>query len=60
MSDLDRDHADEQLGLDDFLTPPEDQGLSLDELTKAYADLLGRGEDPYTELRDDESPVDPD
>jgi len=38
----------ESLGLDDFIEP-DDQGLSLDELSQAYAALLARGADPYTE-----------
>lgn len=35
------------LDLDDFRNPPEDQGLSLNELSRAYAELLDRGDDPY-------------
>lgn len=34
------------LGLDDFVAP-DDQGLSLDELSQAYATLLTKGADPY-------------
>lgn len=34
------------LGLDDF-AEPDDQGLSLDELSQAYAALLSKGADPY-------------
>ncbi len=34
------------LGLDDF-AEPDDQGLSLDELSQAYAALLNQGADPY-------------
>ena len=34
------------LGLNDF-TQPDDQGLSLNELSQAYAALLARGSDPY-------------
>ena len=38
------------LGLDDFRQPPpDDPGLSLDELSQAYAGLLDQGEDPYAE-----------
>ena len=33
----------------------DDDGLSLDELSQAYADLLGGGHDPYDEVEDDES-----
>ncbi len=35
------------LGLDDF-AEPDDQGLSLDELSQAYAALLRKGADPYS------------
>jgi segregation and condensation protein B len=34
-------------GTDDRDLPPGDEGISLDELTRAYAQLLGKGEDPY-------------
>lgn len=40
--------AIESLGLDDF-TEPDDQGLSLNELSQAYAALLAQGTDPYAE-----------
>jgi len=36
----------EGLNLDDFVEP-DDQGLSLDELSRAYAVLLRKGADPY-------------
>jgi segregation and condensation protein B len=36
------------LGLDDFVEP-DDQGLSLNELSQAYAALLAKGADPYAE-----------
>jgi segregation and condensation protein B len=36
------------LGLDDF-AEPDDQGLSLDELGQAYAALLNKGSDPYSQ-----------
>jgi segregation and condensation protein B len=36
----------ESLGLDGF-AEPDDQGLSLDELSQAYAAILARGADPY-------------
>ena len=52
MSDLEVDDSGQHFELDDFQHPTEDQGLSLDELTKAYADLLARGEDPYDKLLD--------
>src|SRR5882724_9556901 len=34
------------LGLDGFIEP-DDQGLSLDELSQAYAAVLAKGADPY-------------
>ena len=37
------------LGLDGFVAP-DDEGLSLDELSQAYAALLARGSDPYAEI----------
>jgi len=48
---------DETLDREGFLAPPADDGLSLDELTRAYADLLGRGDDPYQPAPSDESPT---
>ncbi|HMC10190.1 MAG TPA: SMC-Scp complex subunit ScpB [Pirellulaceae bacterium] len=36
------------LGLDDFVEP-DDQGLSLNELSQAYAALLSKGADPYSD-----------
>jgi len=38
---------DEQLGLEQFGSVDDDQGISLDELSQAYAELIGKGEDPY-------------
>jgi segregation and condensation protein B len=35
------------LGLDQFEAVTDDQGVSLDQLSQAYAQLLGKGEDPY-------------
>jgi len=54
LNSNDRRHRDEaydqqradSLGVDD-LTEPDDQGLSLDELSQAYAALLAKGADPY-------------
>jgi len=40
------DGASPPLGRDDFVEP-DDQGLSLDELSQAYAALLAKGADPY-------------
>ena len=39
----------ESLGLDQFAVPSDD-GLSLDELSQAYAALLAKGSDPYSNL----------
>jgi segregation and condensation protein B len=36
-----------ELGLDQFESVPDDQGISLEELSAAYAQLLGKGADPY-------------
>jgi segregation and condensation protein B len=41
----------DSLGLDGF-AEPDDQGLSLDELSQAYAALLNRGADPYPQPDD--------
>src|SRR5436190_2186980 len=38
--------AADALGLDGFIEP-DDQGLSLDELSQAYAAVLAKGADPY-------------
>jgi segregation and condensation protein B len=45
------------LGLDDF-SEPSDQGLALEELSQAYAALLAKGSDPYSEVSD-RSPTNP-
>jgi segregation and condensation protein B len=41
------------LGLDDFVEP-DDQGVSLDELSQAYAALLAKGSDPYPDRQADQ------
>lgn len=41
--------AESQLDLEHFRTQPEDHGLSLEELSTAYAELLNRGSSPYEE-----------
>jgi segregation and condensation protein B len=65
-----RTQADEpaepsELGLEDFVEP-DDQGLSLAELSQAYAVLLKRGADPYpqpdaadTSEGESQDPIDP-
>jgi segregation and condensation protein B len=50
----DPDLAVESLGLDGFVEP-DDQGLSLNELSQAYAALLAQGADPYPEQIDSAS-----
>jgi len=40
------------LGLDGFRASSDELGLSLDELSQAYAALLGSGDDPYTPAPD--------
>lgn len=52
--ELEEDAADEEFDLDAFRESPDDQGLSLEDLSQAYADLLDSGEEPYTETDDDE------
>lgn len=48
---------DEELGLEEyFAAEPDDQGLSLDALSKAYADLIDSGEDPYEAIPDSADP----
>ncbi|MGE0756922.1 MAG: SMC-Scp complex subunit ScpB [Pirellulaceae bacterium] len=41
--------AGDDLGLERFQTPADDEGLSLEELSTAYAELLNRGACPYEE-----------
>lgn len=51
-----RRNRQESLGLELFQSPPSDEhGLPLDELTQAYADLIARGDDPYTPLPDSDA-----
>lgn len=37
----------EEVELQSFESAPDDQGLSLDALSETYAELIGRGDDPY-------------
>jgi segregation and condensation protein B len=39
--------SNDDLGLDQFDAISDDQGLSLEELSRAYAELMGKGQDPY-------------
>jgi segregation and condensation protein B len=51
-----REANEGSFGLDAFQTAPaEEQGLPLDQLTEAYANLIARGSDPYVEAPDMEA-----
>ncbi len=39
---------DDSFGLTAFRNPPEDAGLSIDQLSAAFAEMLSGGDDPYT------------
>ncbi len=53
----DQEHRDKEFGLEAFGdAPSDDQGVSLEELAQAYADLLDRGDDPYAAVPDTETP----
>lgn len=41
------------LGLDGFHTKPSASGLSLDQLKGAFAEMLGRGDDPYSDAAEE-------
>ncbi len=51
MADSESNPSNEEqpLGLDAFQQPPADRGLSLNELSEAFAEMLGSGQDPYAE-----------
>lgn len=50
-----QDDNDQEIEPAAFLAaPPDDQGLSLDELSRAYADLLAGGDDPFAETSEPE------
>jgi segregation and condensation protein B len=40
--------SDDSFGLEAFRKPPEDAGLSLNQLSAAFAEMLASGDDPYT------------
>lgn len=42
------DEQENSLGLDSFQTPWTDEGLSLDSISQAFAEMLATGDDPYT------------
>jgi segregation and condensation protein B len=60
VSSSDRDPREENaaadLGLDQFEAISDEPGISLDELSEAYAQLMGKGSDPY-ELHDEQPPA---
>lgn len=51
MSRSDDKNQIDDLGLEAFQGQPDDQGLSLNALSEAYAELLDRGDDPYEERK---------
>src|SRR5260221_9827173 len=52
------DGDEKTLGLDSLRRPPEAEGLSLDKLNRAFAGMLGAGDDPYTvPLEPDDDPI---
>ncbi|MDA1048916.1 MAG: SMC-Scp complex subunit ScpB [Planctomycetota bacterium] len=60
-SEMDREHsekesADDELPLEGLSKVPDDQGLSLEDLSEAYAQLIDGGADPYQveEIEEDE------
>lgn len=53
-----KDDDDQEFGPEAFrAASPDDQGLSLDELSQAYADLLDGGDDPFAEASEPEEPT---
>lgn len=42
------------LGIDSFQRPPEEEGLSLDSISQAFAAMLATGDDPYSSPSEDE------
>ncbi len=47
MDEAQKGPTGESLGLASFQKPPEGEGLSLDKLNRAFAAMLGTGDDPY-------------
>jgi segregation and condensation protein B len=59
---MDREHSEndtaaDDLGLEGLSNPPDDHGLSLEDLSAAYAQLIDGGADPYQpdEIEEDEA-----
>jgi len=48
MNQRDKPTPPKELGLDSFQAVPDESGYSLEELSRAYAALMGEGSDPYT------------
>ena len=48
MDEAQKEPTGERLGLGSFQKPPQAEGLSLDQLNRAFAAMLGGGDDPYT------------
>ena len=46
-ADSNQEEAADALGLGGFLHADLDEGVSLDDLGRAYAELMGGGDDPY-------------
>lgn len=46
--------ADNAFGWGEAAAAPDDQGLSLEQLNQAFAQMLGTGDDPYTPAKDPE------
>jgi segregation and condensation protein B len=53
-SDRKREAEAVPLGLDAFRREPQDEGLLLDKLNQAFAEMLGTGSDPYTPVPEPE------
>lgn len=54
---IDNESTAEDLGLEAISNPPDDHGLSLEDLSEAYAQLIDGGADPYQpeEVEEDEA-----
>ncbi|MEX0585241.1 MAG: SMC-Scp complex subunit ScpB, partial [Pirellulales bacterium] len=50
LGTMNAEQPEKRLGLDDFEAEPSDQGISLDQLSAAFAQMLRSGEDPYAPL----------
>ena len=50
-----RANKDESLGMDSFRQPREEEGLSLESIGQAFAEMLVTGDDPYSSPPDADS-----